>query len=104
MSRFKDKTFLITGGARGLGAAQARRVVAEGGQVLIADVLQDLGQALASELGPRCVFQPLDVTQPQGWQQAVQAAERLGPLISSSRSGVAAGRPSTTSVSRRGPA
>ena len=62
MSRFKDKTFLITGGARGLGAAQARRLVAEGGQVLIADVLREQGQALASELGPRCVFQPLDVT------------------------------------------
>jgi 3alpha(or 20beta)-hydroxysteroid dehydrogenase len=45
MSRFKDKTFLITGGARGLGAAQARRLVAEGGQVLIADVLQEQGQA-----------------------------------------------------------
>ena len=80
MSRFKDKTFLITGGARGLGAAQARRLVAEGGQVLIADVLEEQGQALASELGARCVFQLLDVTQPQEWQQAVHAAERLGPL------------------------
>lgn len=80
MSRFKNKTFVITGGARGLGAAQARRLVAEGGHVLIADVLRDEGAALAAELGAQCAFEALDVTEPQQWAQAVAAAQRLGPL------------------------
>lgn len=80
MARFDSGTFLISGGARGLGAAQARRLVAEGARVLIADVLQTEGQALATQLGPRCVFQPLDVTSPPQWAAAVQAAEKLGPL------------------------
>lgn len=80
MSRFKDKTFLISGGARGLGAAQARRLVAEGGRVLIADVLQPEGEALAAELGAACAFEPLDVCEPEQWARAVACAERLGPL------------------------
>jgi 3alpha(or 20beta)-hydroxysteroid dehydrogenase len=80
MGRFDDRTFLISGGARGLGAAQARRLVAEGARVLIADVLRDEGSALAAELGPRCAFQALDVTRPDEWAQAVEAASRLGPL------------------------
>jgi len=80
MGRFDDRTFLISGGARGLGAAQARRLIAEGGRVLIADVLREEGAALAAQLGPRCVFQPLDVTRPDEWAQAVEAATRLGPL------------------------
>jgi 3alpha(or 20beta)-hydroxysteroid dehydrogenase len=80
MGRFDDRTFLISGGARGLGAAQARRLVAEGGRVLIADVLRDEGAALAAELGSRCAFQPLDVTRPDEWTQAVEAASRMGTL------------------------
>lgn len=80
MGRFDGKTYLISGGARGLGAAQARRLVAEGAKVLVADVLREEGAALAAQLGPRCVFQPLDVTRPDDWSQAVAAAERLGPL------------------------
>lgn len=80
MARFTDKVFLISGGARGLGEAQARRIVAEGGQVVIGDVLMEQGRKLADELGDACIFQPLDVTIEAQWCDAVTVAEGLGPL------------------------
>ena len=80
MARFAGKVFLISGGARGLGAAQARQLVAQGAKVVVGDLLEDAGQALAAELGPAAVFQRLDVTEATQWRAAVEAAERLGPL------------------------
>ena len=80
MNRFENRVILVTGGARGLGAAQARRLVAEGARVLIADVLDEPGRALAAELGAACRFQRLDVTDEAQWAQAVAAAEALGPV------------------------
>ncbi|MES2483890.1 MAG: glucose 1-dehydrogenase [Pseudomonadota bacterium] len=80
MARFAGKVFLISGGARGLGAAQARQLVAQGAKVVVGDLLEDAGQALAAELGPAAVFQRLDVTDATQWRTAVEAAERLGPL------------------------
>ena len=80
MNRFNGQVFLISGGARGLGSAQARRLVAEGGKVVIGDVLVDEGHQLANELGAACVFQPLDVTSESAWSDAVTAAQRLGKL------------------------
>jgi 3alpha(or 20beta)-hydroxysteroid dehydrogenase len=80
MARFTDRVFLISGGARGLGEAQARQLVAEGGRAVIGDVLLDEGRRLATELGERCVFQPLDVTSEREWSDAVTVAERLGKL------------------------
>jgi 3alpha(or 20beta)-hydroxysteroid dehydrogenase len=80
MQRFSDKVFLISGGARGLGSAQARALVAEGARVVIGDVLLELGVALAAELGPGCVFEPLDATDESHWARAVAAAERMGKL------------------------
>ncbi len=80
MDRFSGKVFLISGGARGLGSAQARRLVAEGGKVVIGDVLTDDGRQLAKELGSACVFQPLDVTSEAAWRDAVAAAQQLGKL------------------------
>lgn len=78
--RFLNKVFLISGGARGLGEAQARRLVAEGARVVIGDVLQDEGEKLARELGEACVFVHLDVTQEASWTAAVAAAQSLGSL------------------------
>ena len=49
----KNSTFIVTGGASGLGAATARTIAAAGGNVVIADVNADAGNALAKELGPR---------------------------------------------------
>ena len=80
MARFDDGVFLISGGARGLGAAQARALVAEGARVLIGDVLDARGEALAAELGPACAYQRLDVTVEPDWASAVARAGRLGPL------------------------
>ena len=51
MPRLQDKSALITGGARGIGAAIARRFAAEGAQVIIADVDAENGVRLATEIG-----------------------------------------------------
>jgi 3alpha(or 20beta)-hydroxysteroid dehydrogenase len=80
MARFTDKVFLISGGARGLGSAQARALVAEGGRVVIGDLLLEEGRLLAAELGDACVFQPLDVTSESAWSEVVTAAEKFGKL------------------------
>ena len=80
MARFDQQTFLITGGARGMGAAQARKLVAQGGKVLIADILEEQGQALAAELGASARFYRLDVSDEAQWAQAVTQAQALGHL------------------------
>ncbi len=80
MGRMTDRVFLISGGARGLGAAQARLLVAQGATVVIGDLLDEQGQALASELGPSCVYVHLDVTDEMQWRSAVARAESLGKL------------------------
>ena len=66
---------LITGGARGIGAAVARRLHGEGAQVLITDVLDDEGAALAAELGGRARYRRLDVCDAGQWADAVAEAE-----------------------------
>jgi 3alpha(or 20beta)-hydroxysteroid dehydrogenase len=58
MDRLKDKVILISGGARGQGAAEARLFVAEGSRVIIGDVLESQGCALAAELGQSAAFVP----------------------------------------------
>jgi 3alpha(or 20beta)-hydroxysteroid dehydrogenase len=80
MTRFQGKVVLISGGARGQGAAEARMLVAEGAKVVIGDLLEDEGQRLAAELGDAAVFLRHDVTEEAGWARAVAAAERLGGL------------------------
>ena len=55
----KGSTFIVTGGASGLGAATARMVVAGGGNAVLADVNADVGNALAQELGRRRAFRAL---------------------------------------------
>lgn len=80
MDGIAGNVFLLSGGARGLGGAQARLLVERGAKVVIGDLLLDAGQALARELGAACVFQPLDVTIEAQWGDAVAAAERLGAL------------------------
>ncbi len=80
MPRFTDRVYLISGGARGLGEAQARGIVAEGGKVVIGDVLVQDGEKLAHELGTACRFQALDVTRESQWADAVATAEAMGKL------------------------
>ncbi|MBO1337197.1 glucose 1-dehydrogenase [Streptomyces sp. VRA16 Mangrove soil] len=74
MNDLTGKTVLVSGGARGIGAEIARRAVAAGGNVVIGDVLDDEGGALAAELGERARFVHLDVTSEEAWQAAVAYA------------------------------
>lgn len=74
MGRVEGKVALISGAARGMGAAHARALVAEGAKVVIGDVLTDEGAKLADELGPAARYVGLDVGQPEDWQAAVQTA------------------------------
>jgi 3alpha(or 20beta)-hydroxysteroid dehydrogenase len=76
MGRVDGKVALISGGARGMGAAHARALVAEGAKVVAADILDDEGNALAKELGEAVRFTHLDVTQPDHWKTAVDLALR----------------------------
>jgi len=76
--RFDGKVVLISGGARGQGAAEARMLVAEGAKVVLGDVLDAEGQELAQELGAAAVFVRQDVTEEADWARAAAAAESLG--------------------------
>lgn len=70
----QGSTFLVSGGSSGLGAACVRTLAGAGGNVLIADLNQAAGEALAAELGERARFVRTDVTDEASAQNAVEAA------------------------------
>jgi 3alpha(or 20beta)-hydroxysteroid dehydrogenase len=74
MGRVDGKVVLISGGAQGMGASHAQMLVAEGAKVVIGDILDDKGQALAGELGESARYVHLDVTQADQWEAAVAVA------------------------------
>jgi len=76
--QIRGNVFLITGGASGLGAASARLIAAEGGKVVIADLNEDAGNALAKELGG--AFVNCNVASEEDGARAVAAATALGTL------------------------
>lgn len=79
--RLAGKVALITGGARGQGAADARLFVAEGACVVVADVLDAEGTELVGQLGDRATYVHLDVRRPDDWASALDATTReFGPL------------------------
>lgn len=80
MQRLAGKVAIVTGGARGMGEATVRLFVEHGAQVVIGDILEEQGRALAEELGTAAVFCKLDVTSEADWKTAVTMAEQLGPL------------------------
>ncbi|MET9377920.1 SDR family NAD(P)-dependent oxidoreductase [Streptomyces sp. NPDC003035] len=82
MGKLDGRVVVITGAARGQGEQEARLFAAEGARVVLADVLDDLGEALAKELGEeRAAYVHLDVTREEDWAGAVAAAkERFGRI------------------------
>jgi 3alpha(or 20beta)-hydroxysteroid dehydrogenase len=78
--RLEGKVAIITGGAGGIGSTTARHFVREGAKVLIADLLEAEGKALANELGEAAESVYLDVTDVGSWAAAVERCEqRFGP-------------------------
>jgi len=73
--KLSGNTFLVTGGSSGLGAATVRSFAAAGASVVIADLNEGAGQALAAELGSKTVFQKTDVTSPESAQAAIDMAK-----------------------------
>ena len=82
--RLEGKVAIISGGARGMGAAEAKLFAREGAKVIICDVLEDEGrqtEAEINEVGGDAVFVKLDVTSQDEWENAVNTAiERFGKL------------------------
>ncbi len=78
--RLQGKVAIITGGSRGQGECEARLFVQEGAQVVIGDVLDDEGEAVARELGDRATYVHLDVRSEEDWANAVTEAQTMGPL------------------------
>ena len=73
------KVFIVTGGASGLGEGTARMLASNGARVVIADLQEDKGRALAQELGGQ--FVRCDVSSEADGQAAVDAACALGKLM-----------------------
>ncbi|MGB3110911.1 MAG: SDR family NAD(P)-dependent oxidoreductase [Psychrobacter alimentarius] len=73
----EKNSFLVTGGASGLGEAVVRAIVAQGGNVVIADLNESAGQALINELGDKARFIRCDITSGDDVQAAVDVAEKV---------------------------
>ena len=82
--RLEGKVAFISGGARGMGAAEARLFAREGARVAIGDILDDLGRQVEAEInetGGEAIYVHLDVTEEEEWQSAVSTTvERFGGL------------------------
>ncbi len=72
--QLKDRVAIITGASQGIGEGIAREYIAEGAKVILADIQDDKGQALAAELGGNCRFVHCDVSQSADATAVVEAA------------------------------
>jgi 3alpha(or 20beta)-hydroxysteroid dehydrogenase len=81
MGRLDGKIAIVTGAARGQGEAEARLFAQEGARVIVGDVLDAEGRAVAAELGDAASFVHMDVSREEDWARAVRTAEdRYGPV------------------------
>ena len=81
MSRLEGKVAIVTGAAQGMGASHARAFIKEGAKVVLTDLNEEKGQALASELGESSLFVKQDVTSKVAWAQVIEATEaHFGPV------------------------
>ncbi|WP_346854562.1 glucose 1-dehydrogenase [uncultured Draconibacterium sp.] len=95
MKKFENSIVLITGGSGGIGAATARAFINEGAKVAIADILENEGEELASELGENARFFRLDVSIAAQWEATVAKVENtLGTIsILVNNAGIAINKP-----------
>lgn len=80
MGRFDGKVVIVTGAGRGQGAEEARMFAEEGATVVLGDVIDDEGRAVAAEIGGQATYVHLDVSSEADWANAVATATGLGPL------------------------
>lgn len=76
--RLEGRTALVTGASRGTGAATAQLFAEEGARVLLVDVADDAGRALAKGIGGGAAYQHLDVTDPSDWEAAIETLRGWG--------------------------
>ncbi|WPK13124.1 glucose 1-dehydrogenase [Lysinibacillus louembei] len=81
MARLEGKVAIITGAAQGMGAAHAKLFIEEGAKVVITDLNEENGQALAAELGENAVFVKQNVASEEDWATVIaKAEEAFGPV------------------------
>lgn len=76
MGRLDNKVAIITGAARGMGEAHARKFIKEGAKVVITDLNEELGNALVADLGDNAIFVKQDVTSEADWARVMTEAEQ----------------------------
>lgn len=87
------RTAIVTGGARGIGAAAGKRLAADGFQVAIADIDHDAARVVASDIGDSALGVELDVTDHESWLAAVNTVvSELGPVTALVNNAGIAGR------------
>jgi 3alpha(or 20beta)-hydroxysteroid dehydrogenase len=79
-ARLGGKIIIVTGGARGVGAAVARLFVRHGARVIVTDVLEEQGRELAGELGEDVRFCLADVASSADWRRVMDVAHQFGPV------------------------
>jgi NAD(P)-dependent dehydrogenase (short-subunit alcohol dehydrogenase family) len=99
----RDKTFLVTGGSSGLGAACVRQLVAAGGQVVIADLNEEAGAALTADCGDSAQFSKTDVTDSDSVQTAINEALQSFAGLHGVVNCAGIGTPAKVVSSKRGP-
>ncbi|MDN7227822.1 glucose 1-dehydrogenase [Planococcus sp. N064] len=81
MARLEGKVAIITGAAQGMGAAHAQKFIQEGAKVVLTDLNEEKGKALAAELGSNALFIKQNVTSEADWASVVEEAEgAFGPV------------------------